>query len=54
MSEIFLAISSALLSVNLSSSVTMLHWIFLGVTFFSSSLFLGLSIWFGHRAKIGS
>jgi hypothetical protein len=53
MFEIFLAISSALLSVNLSVAVTTLHWIFFGVTFFSSILFLGLSLRFGKRARVG-
>jgi len=53
MFEIFLAISSALMSVNLSAVVTKLHWIFFGVTFFSSILFLGLSLWFGKRARVG-
>ena len=53
MFEIFLAISSALMSVNLSIAATALHWIFFGVTFFSSILFLGLSFWFGKRARLG-
>ena len=53
MFEIFLAISSALMSVNLSIVVTKLHWIFFGVTFLSSILFLGLSLWFAKRAKVG-
>jgi hypothetical protein len=53
MFELFLAISSALMSVNLSIVVTKLHWIFFGVTFFSSILFLGLSLSFAKRAKVG-
>jgi hypothetical protein len=54
MFELFLAISSALMSANLSIiSVTKLHWIFFGVTFFSSMVFLALSLWFGKRARMG-
>lgn len=53
MFDIFLAISSALIGATLSSSVSTLHWIFLGVTSLSSIVFLGLSVWFGRRARIG-
>jgi hypothetical protein len=52
--EMFLTISSALLSVTLSSTVTRIYWVFLAVTTFSTFLFLGLSIWFNRRAKVGN
>ena len=53
MFELFIAISSALMSVNLSIAVTKLHWIFFAVTSFSSALFLGLSLWYSRKARVG-
>lgn len=53
MFELFLTISSALMSANLSIVATKLHWIFFAVMFGSSILFLVLSLWFGKRAKVG-
>ncbi|MDX6528434.1 MAG: hypothetical protein QOH41_724 [Blastocatellia bacterium] len=52
--EMFLTISSAIFGVALSSAVTKIHWVFLAVTTFSTFLFLGLSIWFNRRAKVGN
>ena len=53
--EMFLAISSALISVILSSNTAnKIHWAFFGVTSLSSFLFLALSVWFSKRARSGT
>jgi len=52
--EIFQTMASVLFGVIISAAATKLHWVFFVVTCFFSTLFLGLSLWFNKRARLGS